>query len=287
VTSIRASAALCVASVIAGVLVAAGAACSDRIKWRMLEPGLELADMSVSLRDGRGPGSFSVLRIDLDRFDVEVLSAGLLGLKNNPTADKWAREYSMTAVVNAGMYQKDHRRSVGYLKAGGRVGNGHRHRKYKSMLVSGPLGPGDPQVAILDSDCDDVWKEARAYANVVQGIRMLDCKGGNVWKPGGRAYRQVAVAVDSKGQLLFIYRGAPSTSYRFVEMVRASGLGVERMMYLEGGTEASLYIRSGDEEIRKGGVNGLLPDFWKGDSADAFLPLPNVIAIKKKAARSP
>jgi len=269
------------------VTLAAGNALADgEVQWRNLEAGMEFARVEAPAPRGTSKGPLFVLRVAPDSFEVRLLSASLMGLKSNLPADRWAAEHGMTAVVNAGMYQKDHASSVGYFRVGTRVNNRHRHRQHKSLLVSGPRKAGLPPVALLDADCDDLWKNAEDYDNAVQGIRMLSCKGRNVWKPGGRAYQQVAVGIDGKGRLLFVYRRAPATSHQFVEQVRSSGLGLKRLMYLEGGAEVSLFIRSAKAEIRLGGMRSLLTDLWDSGSSATFLPLPNVIAIKRKAKKA-
>lgn len=255
---------------------------ADEVRWRQLEPGLEFATVKTEIPKGAAIGDLSVLRVTMDRFDLHLLSARLLDLKDNPTADRWAIDNGMTAVVNAGMFQRDHTTSVGYLRVGNRKNNPHRHKKHKAVLVSGPRKPGLPPVALLDADCDEIWKHAGEYREVVQGIRMISCKGRNVWKPGGRAYRQVSVAIDGKERVLFIFRRSPCTSHQFAEQVRGSGLGVQRMMYLEGGSESSLFVRSSQGDIRLGGMISLLTDLWSNGSDVKFIPIPNVIGIKKK-----
>lgn len=269
--------------VLAVTLVASTSLAEDKVRWRLLEPGLEFARVDAPSPRRTAAGPLFVLRVASDRFEVKLLSASLLGLKANPPAHQWATDHGVTVVVNAGMYQKDHASSVGYFRVGKRMNNRHRHRQHKSLLVSGPRKPGLPPVALLDADCDDLWKKAEDYDNVVQGIRMLSCKGNNVWKPGGRAYQQVAVGTDGKGRLLFVYRRAPATSHQFVEQVRSAGLGIRRMMYLEGGAEVSLFIRSAKAEIRLGGMKNLLTELWDNGSEATYLPLPNVIAIKSRS----
>ncbi|NOZ00266.1 MAG: phosphodiester glycosidase family protein [Deltaproteobacteria bacterium] len=258
------------------------ASCAQMIHWRLLEPGLEFAEVETPVIRGIPAGTLSVIRVDPSLYELSVLSASLLGRKKNLTADRWAREYGMNVIVNAGMYQRDHATSVGHLRVGDRMNNRHRHKKHKALLVSGPRKKGLPSVALLDAECEDAWKTADDYNVVLQGIRMISCKGKNVWKPGGRSYRQVAIGMDARGRVLFVYRATPCTSHQFARQALGSGLGLKRLMYLEGGAETSLFVHSRKGDIRLGGIGALLPDLWKDGGVTTFLPLPNVIGVKKK-----
>lgn len=243
--------------------------------WVEVLPGLEMARSSPTGETLH----WIAVRADPNRFEVVALSAG--ASKGRLTVDEWGREQNLTVVVNAGMYQKDGRTPVGYLRAGGRD-FGRWRKGYQAALVAGPEDPKRPAVLILDAACDGPLSvAARGYRHVVQGIRLLTCLGENTFRPGGRRAARLAAAVDGAGRLLFIFHRTPIAMHDFIEWIREAGLDVRRMMYLEGGSEASLVLRGSSGEARFGGL-GLAVFGWTHVPEGLLLPIPNVIGLRPR-----
>ena len=78
------------------------------------------------------------------------------------------------SAVNAGMYQTDHRTSVGLLISAGRPNN-KRLGKDKAVLVFGPTEKRLPQAQIIDRECQNFDALRSKYRSLLQGIRMIDC----------------------------------------------------------------------------------------------------------------
>jgi hypothetical protein len=215
--------------------------------------------------------------VDPARYPLRLLSAKLLGLTRNPTAEQWVREHKVLAVINASMFQDDHRTSVGYMRDGDRVNNGRWNRD-NAVFAAGPRDPSLPPVQILDRQCQDAPALAARYRVLVQNIRMLDCAGRNVWARQDRRWSTASVGSDGAGRVLLIHARSPWSTHDFIEILRALPLDLKRLMYVEGGPEASLYLEvEGKAVVAE--MGSFETGFREDDGNGTFWPLPNVIAV--------
>lgn len=245
--------------------------------WQVVAPGLEVGRFPSPRPAPMGDSVVTVVRADPRHHELRLLSAKLLGLPRNPTALEWVRDHAAVAVINAGMFQADHRTSVAYLRDGPRVVNG-RWNKDNAVLAAGPDDPSLPAVQILDRQCQDVPALSARYRVLVQNIRMLDCAGRNTWAPQPRRWSTACVGTDAAGRVLLIHARSPWSTHDFVEILRALPLDLKRLMYVEGGPEASLYLELGGRALvaEKGSFES---GFREDDDNHVFWPLPNVIAL--------
>ena len=114
------------------------ACAQQKISWQKIDTGLYFTEVSAPVQSFFGNSKFSVLKIDPGYYDFILLSASQHGQKNR-TARRWAEEFDCIATINAGMYQQDGLRNVGYMKNFKHVNNGHMRKDYKSMLVFNPI----------------------------------------------------------------------------------------------------------------------------------------------------
>lgn len=253
------------------------------LKWRELEPGLAFGKFTAPIPSPRGDSKIAVLRIDPKRFKFTLLSASTM---KNPRAlpiDEWMHTHKLVAAINAGMFEPNGS-TVGYSRIGKNVLKSHRKRMYKAYFVAG-LSKSKaktklPAATILDAECDKRARKTESrYHIVLQSIRMISCKGENLWKKSPRIWSMAVLAVDKKGNVLFIHSRSPWDVHDFIEILREMPLGVTRAMYLEGGPETSLAIAAG-------GVNKLFLDsyetgFNENDRNWRAWALPNVIGVER------
>jgi uncharacterized protein YigE (DUF2233 family) len=218
------------------VLLAAAAACAQDVAWRELAPGLELAEIA-------SPPGLAAARIDPDRYELVLLSAKELG--GGPRSiEAWAREFDLSAAINAGMYLEDQRTSAGYMKSPDAVNNPGVNPRYGAFFVFGPRQPGLPEVQIVDRYHHD-WRELiQRYETVVQNFRMIGARGENTWRPGSDKHSIACVGTDEGGRVLFVHSRTAHSVHDFVETLKGLPLQVRDMMYVEGGPPASLYVAS-------------------------------------------
>jgi hypothetical protein len=251
------------------------------LKWRELEPGLAFGKFSAHIPSPRGDSKIAVLRIDPKRFKFRLLSAGAMKLPRALPINKWMSEHKLVAAINAGMFEPDGS-TVGYSRIGKNALKSHRKHKYQAYFVAGlsKRKARLPAATILDAECDKrARKKESRYRIVLQSIRMISCKGENLWKKSQRIWSMAALAVDKGGNVLFIHSRSPWDVHDFIEILKKMPLGVTRAMYLEGGPETSLGIAAG-------GVNKLIlgrneTDFNENDRYWHAWALPNVIGVER------
>jgi uncharacterized protein YigE (DUF2233 family) len=118
------------------------------------------------------------------------------------------------------------------------------------------------------------------YDYVTQGIRMVDCKGKNRWAMQDKQWSIAVMGMDKQGRALMIFCRSPFAVHTFVDMLLKLELDLKNAMYLEGGPEASLYIRT--EDCTFNGFGSYETGFFESDANDRFWPVPNVIGISPK-----
>ena len=83
--------------------------------------------------------------------------------------------------------------------------------------------------------------------------------------------------MDRQGRVLFIHVRSPYTMHNLIDILLELPIGLRNAMYVEGGPEAQLYVRSGDFEAER--VGSYETDFFENDLNDHAWPVPNVIGI--------
>jgi hypothetical protein len=219
------------------------------------------------------------VRVDPARWRFSLLSAKLRGLDPAPTISEWVERHGVTGAINASMYQEDGRTAVGYMREGRRLNNGHWNA-HQAVFVAEPAR-GGPPAQILDRTCQDARGLAARYRVVVQSIRMIDCRGRNVWQAQPRRWSTAAIGSDSAGRVLLVHCRTPLPAHDLVDALLALPLELRRLMYVEGGAEAALHVRvNGRTEVSELGSfaeGGLLGQ--AAQAAGLALPLPNALGF--------
>ncbi len=255
--------------------------CAAPSPWRALSPGLELGEFKMGALSSHGDSTATVLRIDPKRWRLSLESAKREGLPSGIAAPRWASLKDLTAVVNAGMFDlEDARSPVGYARVD-RVELKSKANRYQGYLVAEPTEPGLAPVRILDVAADDVKSLLPKYRIVLQGLLMVNAKGQNAWPPRQRKWSAVVFALDAQGRMLWIHCRSPYEPHTFIELLRRLPLDVARMVYMEGGPEASLWARAGGETIERTG--SYETDFNENDDNRRFWDIPNVFGIRPSA----
>lgn len=259
----------------AGAPKGAPATAAVEAGWERLEPGLEFAAFRSRLA-AAGDRLIRVLRIDPARYRLRLLNASSEPGGHPRTARDWAEKNHLTAAINASMYQADMRSSVSLMLTRGHVNN-PRLSKDKAVLAFDPLEAGLPPVQIIDRECQDFAALRDHYATLVQSIRMISCDGRNVWEPRQGAWSTAAIGIDKSGRILFIHARAPHTTHDLIEVLLELPIELKNAMYVEGGSEAQLYVQAGGKTLE---FAGSLED---DDTAPARLiwPIPNAVGIER------
>lgn len=224
--------------------------------WRPIQPGVELANF----------GSLYVVRIDPARAKLTAALASQTPPAR--TAADWCRAANLSVAINMGMFQIDGKSNVGYLRHGSHDNN-PRWNDYQAVLA---MGPGSRWV-----DRDQAQPDLGGYDLVVQNLRLITGSRKNVWSKSQRKWSEAAVAVDSKGRVLFLFSRAPYSMRDFNDMLLKLPLDIAGAMHVEGGPEASLSIHGGGIDLDLAG--SYETGFWPNDSNDKQWPIPNVLGV--------
>jgi len=258
----------------------AGAAAAPPAQpWTQLEPGLDLGLFPSPRPSSSGDSVIRVLRIDPERFELRLLNASATKDKRPLTAKQWCERFRCIAAINASMFQTDDSTSISLMRTGEHVNN-PRLSKDRTILAFNRLAPDVPTVTMIDRDCDDLEQQAGKYGTLIQSIRMLSCKGKNVWAQQPQRWSTAAVGTDRKGRVLFIHVRSPFTTHDLVNILMELPLELARAMYVEGGPEAQLFIGAGGRSEEFVGMYDI--PFYDSDSGDPAPPVPNVIAVSRR-----
>jgi hypothetical protein len=244
-----------------------------------LEGGLDLGEFTAPKPSGMGDSRITVVRIDPAHFKLMLLSVVDLALPDALGIDAWTSRYHLSAAINGGMFERDHRTTTGYARIGKTTVNPTWKQAYQALLAFDPDDTALPAATILDPECDNVKALEKHYRTVLQSIRMVDCKGRNRWAKALRAWSASALAIDGAHRILFIHARSPWPVHDLVENLIALPLDVKRAMYLEGGPEASLSLASARKSFVQ--VGSWETGFNENDDNQASWPLPNVIGARR------
>jgi hypothetical protein len=229
----------------------------------------------------------AVLRIDPARWDLEVVGTSRTGESTGHTARDWCQRHNLTAGINAGMFGRDQKTHVGYLRYREHVNNGHRNN-YQSVAAFDPRhSEGASRFRIFDLDAPRVTFQRilEDYASVVQNMRLVKRPGRNQWGQGEGKWSEAALGEDRDGQILFIFSPAAFSMHELNQELLASDIGLVAAQHLEGGREAQLYLRAGETKLEMFGSYGT--SLRENDGNAVAWPVPNILGVRPRAAKSP
>ena len=245
-------------------------------KWQELDPGLELGVFLSPIPSEIGDSLIRVLRIDPNKYQFRLLNASADGQGKLLSAKEWCHQNGLVAAINASMYQTDYRTSVSLMQTKNHTNNPRLSRD-NTILACDRKISNFPLVKIIDRECEDfnTWKGK--YGTFIQGIRMISCKGKNVWSQQPQKWSTAAIGTDRQGRVLFIHVASPYSTHDLINILKQLPLRISRAMYAEGGSEAQLYIKTSCEEFEftgsyEAGVNEDISRVYA-------LPIPNVVGI--------
>ena len=248
------------------------------IAWQQLDQGLQLGEYVPALKSEIGDSKITILRVD-PKFYAFCLLESVQFKDQRRTAAQWCQQQKLVACINAGMYEPDGRAS-GYLRNGKYLNNATFNANNSFLAFGRPDGQ-QPEIKLIDRGCEADWEQqTQRYRACSQSIRMIDCHRNNSWAPKPLKWSSAVWGMDTDGQALLIFCRSPYSMHDYIDILLQSPLHIQQAMYLEGGPEASLYVKSGST------VRDLFGSYETGftenDDPHAAFALPNVIGIVKK-----
>ncbi len=246
--------------------------------WAHLDAGISLARFPV---EGGMTHEFVVLRVDPKAASLKLLSAA--DSAHEPlAADEWARRHNLRVVINAGMFEQDHLTHTGLMKNGDQL-SGQLNKLYSSFAMFDPTDLSQPAFRIFDADTEKDMEALQQsafprYRRALQNLRLIKRPGQNRWKPQPKAWSEAALGEDADGRALLMFCGAGLTMHDFNERILKLPIHLVAAQHLEGGPEASLYVKCGAIELRY--VGSYETGFNENEDNKRFWPIPNVIAVQ-------
>lgn len=246
--------------------------------WKKVDKGLYIGEFASPGKSKINASGITIVKIDPRGYSFKLLCASEHG-KKKMTPKKWCQNHNLITATNAGMYQEDGIKNVGYMKNFSHINNPKLSASYKAVLAFNPIEPNFPEVQIIDLKCQDFERLRFKYQTLVQNIRMISCRQENVWSKQDKMWSMAVFGIDKSGNALFIFTDSRYSGYDFANILLSIPISIHNAMYLEGGQQASLYFSANDIEFEKIGFPGSLN---KNDNAPVARPVPNVIGIVKK-----
>ncbi len=251
------------------------------ITWQQLETGLNYASVPLEMKSSVGDSKVDILKIDPKYFKFELLSAGEKK-SDSKKADVWCKENNLLAVINAGMFKLDgdFKTCTGYMKNYKYINNPTLNNSYRTIVAFNAKDSTVPAVQIIDLSCQDWNVLKNKYNSFSQGIRMMDCNQKNTWQLQEKKWSMVLIGEDKSGDILFIFVRSPYRVHDFVNQLLGLPIEIKRLMYLEGGPEASFYLQHPSMKVERCG--SYETGFNENDTNKQFWDIPNLIGIKRK-----
>jgi hypothetical protein len=247
--------------------------------WRKVDEGLYLGEFAPKEKSKIDGSKITIVKIDPRVYSFKLLGASEHG-GIKMTAKKWCQKHSLISAINAGMYQQDGIRNVGYMKNFSHINNPRLNTAYKAVLAFNPIESALPEIQIIDLKCQDFEGLRFKYETLVQDIRMISCRQENVWSKQDKIWSMAVFGMDKSGNALFIFTESPYSGYEFGHVLLSLPISIRNAMYLEGGQQANLYFSANDVEFDRIGRPISLNE---NDSIPVARPVPNVIGIVKKS----
>ena len=261
------------------VLLISSNAYSQNDPWKKVDEGLYWAEFYPSQKSLVKDSKITIVKINPKFYSFKLLSASDLG-KTRMTAKDWCLKHNLISSINAGMYQEDGLRNVGYMKNFSHINNPRLSSSYKAVLAFNRTDAAVPEIQIIDLRCQAFEELKPKYQTFVQSIRMVSCQQENVWAKQDNMWSLAVLGMDKNGNGLFIFSESPYSVHDFINVLLSLPISLYNAMYLEGGAEASLYFSLNGVELDKVGNNGsgLNDSLVRG----VVRAIPNVLGIIKK-----
>lgn len=249
--------------------------------WQELAPGLYLGRFDPKMTSKVCNHEIVILRIDPKVHALRLLSASAQDRKPR-TAKKWCNEFGLRATINASMYQNmDLLKSTGYMRNYKYRNNPYINPAYGAFLCFNPVDASLPEVQIVDRRLQKNWRSViKRYNTVVQNYRMISNGEKVGWPQRGEIYGSAAIGMDKDNHVLFILSRSPFSTHDLIHILLSLPIHIKSAMYVEGGPEATLYMRAHDKEMVFVGTCGA--DTPEHVALKSLQRIPNVIGVVKR-----
>lgn len=243
-----------------------------------LAPGLELQQFRAPIPPPIeiGDRCITLVRIDPQRYQFKLLSA--LPDGPNRSASEWLEQFKGSGVINASMYHAN-QKSIGLMIDGHLKNNPEDNEKLGGIFAFNPIDKKSDPIAFYGKGCPgyELKEIKKRYKTLIQNYRLLDCQSQAIAWKDPKSFSAAAIGQDQQGRMVFIHSRTPYTMTIFANLLALPALALKHAHYVEGGPEASLYVRVGPKTVRE--IGSFESDFRPDDKNSAFWPIPNMIGF--------
>ena len=247
--------------------------------WEEIDKGLYFGEFDPKKKSALCSDKITILKIDPEYYSFRLLCASERGRRQR-TLREWAREFGLTAAINASMYQnEDFLKSTGYMKNYEHFNNPQINKSFGSLMLFNPVDSPLREVQMIDRRNRQDWKDLiDRYHCVVQNYRMISDGAKRGWAQQETVSGIGAVGMDRDNHVLFILSRSPYSVHDFIHILLDLPIDIKDAMYVEGGPQATLHLRTGEREWT---FIGLCNEDVKGGADEVSWEIPNAIGIVK------
>lgn len=252
-----------------------------QVTWDSLDIGLSVAEIQSPVKSEFGTNVITILKINPIQYEFVMINATAEDSVKRTVAG-WCREKNLMGAVNAGMFKlTDGLTNTGYMKNFTHINNPLlTAANYKLVLALNPKSKNLALMQIVDLECEDWNKLKTEYNTYAQGLRVINCRSEVAWKKSVKKWSMVLWGIDNAGNALWIFTRSPLEVAVFAGLLLKLDIGIERVMYLEGGPEGSLFLNHPNKKLLL--MGSYETGFNENDNNEWFWSVPNVIGIRKK-----
>lgn len=254
-----------------------------KIEWKELLKGLYYCEVENPYHSKISDNIITIVKANPYLLDADIYSnTSFDSIKR--TAMVWSEDFDLNIVVNAGMYNLNNTyQAEGFLKSQNKTNNGRFKENFKMFAFFKPIDDIHYKpFEIIDGENESAEKFVDKYQSCFQSIRMIDCNAQQVvWKPRRLIYSSMCIlANDKDNNIIIAFTRTPMSANQMSNLLLHLPFNIRSALYLEGGPEACLYIKTPDTVISKNGSYVSLT--FPTDTNTRYWNLPNIIGIKKK-----
>lgn len=251
-----------------------------KLLWKELLPGLYYTEVHIPYNIHISDRKLTILKIQHQYFESNIYAALAID-STKRTVSQWASDFNLNIAFNAGMYSlKDTYKSVGYLKSNDSVVQPEWKDNFNVLALFNPTCKSVLPFNLIDIDSEPYDSLLRCYSSALQSIRMIDRNGEQVvWKPKRLIYSSMIVlGEDMEHNAIVAFTRTPLSANQMSHLLLRLPLKIRTTMYLEGGPEACLYVRTNDTLILKNG--SWVSQTFPTDTNTRYWNLPQIIGFK-------
>ena len=251
----------------------------------IIDDGLSYQVFEANQKSKIGKSEIVIIKIDPNFYNMNLFSSEQYSHKNL-TVEEWSKKHDLIIAVNAGMFQTDYSSNVGYMKQFDYINNSNINH-YQSIAAFNPKDSTKEKFKIFDIEKNNGYLNKKyinkiidEYESVIQNLRLIKRSAENRWSQQSKKWSEVALGEDSNGNILLIFSRSPYSMHDLNNILIDLPINIECAQHLEGGPEASLYLKYKDKELKF--VGSYETSFMENNNNVYFWKVPNIIGIYKK-----